>query len=91
MNSPPDGRDWVSPLSSGKWRRKEIQIILPAPPKLKRRRVDPVQIVVFTSKIYATPISVSRKRRAESYKQSANLKCLTADANPMITQMLQFP
>jgi hypothetical protein len=26
--------DWVSPLSSGKWRRKEIQIILPASPKL---------------------------------------------------------
>jgi hypothetical protein len=25
---PPIRRDWVSPLSSGKWRRKEIQIIL---------------------------------------------------------------
>jgi hypothetical protein len=25
---PPIWRDWVSPLSSGKWRKKEIQIIL---------------------------------------------------------------
>jgi hypothetical protein len=79
MFSAPEGRDWVSPLSSGKWRRKEILIILQILSKL-----------IFFAPKYRKPTDGCQETGQKVKTTGYDTLCLTCKLDPIIKQMPQI-